>query len=170
MGDFQRIGDLELEEDVGYLRKFWRVQRVGHALWFLTLIFALCGVFGHGWLAEGRSADAENQLTVEYERIAHFQSPCRMKISVDPSLFAGRELRLSINRDYLEHGTLRMISPEPSEMQTAGSRIIYTFRTAKADQSAHITVDLETEKFGLEEIEIGAVDGPTASFKQLILP
>jgi hypothetical protein len=170
IGQHERFGDLDIDHDMKFVRRSWMVQRIGRIVWLLLIIAAMLGAFGHGWLASDRAVTANGKLSVEYERIAHVQAPIRMQINVAAGTSTESEFRLWIDRGYLDDGILRMISPEPVHMETSGERIIYAFRSFGPSQDAHITIDIETEKFGRKDFEFGLVDGPELEVTQLILP
>jgi len=170
MNEPQQVGDLEIEHDMQFVQRSWMLQRVGRTLGVLLIIAALLGAFGHGWLASDRAVTSDGKLSVAYERIAHFQAPCRMQIHVAAGAFTGEEFRLWIDRGFIDDATLRMVSPEPVHMETSGERLIYAFRSPESSEDARITIDLETEKFGRQEMELGLVDGPQLKLSQFILP
>jgi hypothetical protein len=170
MKEKQPVGGLEIEHDMRFVQRTWRVQRIGRLVWLLLIIATLLGAFGHGWLASDRAVTADGKLSIEYERIAHVQAPCRMQVNVSPEASTDGEFRLWIGRKCLDNGTLRMISPEPIHMTSSGERIIYAFRSSEPSEDAHITIDLKIEKFGSKQIERGLIDGPELKLSQLILP
>ncbi|HEV2128712.1 MAG TPA: hypothetical protein VGR22_08850, partial [Thermomicrobiales bacterium] len=63
-----RIGDLEVDEDIEFQEREWKVQRVGWALMLVVIVLALVGLFGTGPLsAVEREAD-DGTLVLEYQR------------------------------------------------------------------------------------------------------
>ena len=52
MGSMQRIGDLELSQDLEFQRRSWRVQRIGQGVMLLVLLAAFTVVPAEvGWAA-----------------------------------------------------------------------------------------------------------------------
>ena len=52
MGSMQRIGDLELSQDLEFQRRSWRVQRIGQGVMLLVLLTAFTVIPAEvGWAA-----------------------------------------------------------------------------------------------------------------------
>lgn len=51
MEPIRRVGELEIEEDLDFQRRMWRLQQIGWALLVLVVVAALLGLFGKGPLS-----------------------------------------------------------------------------------------------------------------------
>jgi hypothetical protein len=65
-----RSSQLQIDEDLAFQRREWKIQRVGWGAMALVIIAALLGVFGTGPLS---NATLEREgLRLEYERFCRF--------------------------------------------------------------------------------------------------
>jgi hypothetical protein len=165
----QRIGDLDIDQDITFQRKEWRVQRGAWLIVVLVLLLALSGLFGGGPLANASVSDTANVLTVDHHRIDRLHSPSNISLKVVP---AGTQpvLRLWISEDYLEGVEITNIHPEPSAMIPDGDRTILEFQLADPGQTVNISLSIEHTEIGAPRAEIGVVDGPRVEFRQVVLP
>ena len=165
----QRIGDLDIDQDLAFQQKQWRVQRGAWLAGVLVLLLALSGLFGGGPLANASVSDTTNALTVDHERIERRHSPSTLSLNVVP---AGTQptLQLWVNASFLNDVEITNIQPEPSGMVPDGDRTILEFDLADPSQPADIRITFEHQKIGPASVEIGLVDGPRLDFRQFVLP
>jgi len=165
----QRIGDLDIDQDIAFQRKEWRVQRGAWLIAVLVLLLALSGLFGGGPLANASVSDTANVLTVDHQRIDRMHSPSSISLKVIP---AGTQptLELWIDNDYLDGLKIVSIRPEPSSMIPDGDRTIFAFELAGVDQPVTIGFGIEHTEIVAPRAEIGIIDGSSVTFRQVVLP
>src|SRR5213595_1235399 len=98
----RRIGMFSLSDeerprfgfDEQFEDRWWHVEFVGWIVMLALVVAGLAGVVGRGPIASARAAGA---TTVEYERIARYQTPTRIVVSLpanqpQATLFVSRSL------------------------------------------------------------------------------
>jgi hypothetical protein len=165
----QRIGDLDIDQDIAFQQKEWRVQRGAWLIAVLVLLLALSGLFGGGPLANASVSDTANVLTVDHQRIDRMHSPSNISLNVVP---AGTQptLQIWINNSYLNGLEITGIRPEPSAMIPDGERTILEFELADPTQEVPISITYQHTEIGAPRAEFGIIDGPRVDFRQVVLP
>jgi hypothetical protein len=165
----KRIGDIELEQDIAFQRKQWRIERVGWGLIALLVVLAAAGLFGTGPLSSATAGGETEGLTVEYERFVRRQGQAEIVIAIDARHASNGQVAVRIDGDYLASVRIQEVSPQPVEVRADGSDQVYVF--AVADGAASIEVI-----FGGVPLEIGRLAGEvgtgdsTVSFSQFSYP
>jgi hypothetical protein len=158
---------LQLDEHIEFVEKSWRVERV--ATWVLVaiLIAAVAGLLGSGPLSGGEASTG--RLRVEYPRLSRFQSSERLVIHAAPAR-AG-ELRLWLDRAYLEGVRIETMVPPPLRAETAGDRVIFVFMVADGASPFALHVRLQPERIGVLHGRVGLDGaGEALAFRQLVYP
>lgn len=166
----RRADDLEIDQDLAYLHRSWRVQRVGWLGMAVVLALALAGLLGSGPLS-WQEVTVPGFLRVEYQRFARYQAPQTLTVRVDPAATHAGEVRLWVDRRYLEHARIETITPEPSRVETAADRLVYVFAMNRTGEPATVAFDLQAERIGTIAGRVG-LDGTEAAapFRQLVYP
>ena len=164
----QRVGSLEIDQDLEFERRQWTVQRVGWVVFLLILIAGLLGLLGGGPL--GHADASADPLTVGYERFVRKRAPTEIEVQIAPGAASGGEVGVWIERAYLEKFNIEQVIPEPAEMEAAADRIIFHFTVADAEQPSQIVFDLQPSEPGRLETRVGLVDGPEVRFSHFIYP
>jgi len=165
-----RVGELEIEEDLDFQRRMWRVQQIGWALLVLVVVAALLGLFGKGPLSRAVAGRAGVPFQVEYERFGRYKAPMRMTIHIGPGVAEQGQIRLWLAREYLEAIQIQQIVPEPADVVSDGTGATYVFQVADSSAPNTVSVDFVAEQFGLETVRIQVDEWPPLRFRQLIYP
>ncbi len=132
-------GALELEQDLDFQRRVWRVQRIGWIVMALLVVAGLAGLTGHGPMAKASAGAAEDGLVITYDRLTRYETPARLALHVAPGVAASDStVAVWINRDFVNAMQIGAVVPTPVEAQAAGDGVIYTFRVADPRRSAVI--------------------------------
>lgn len=166
----QRVGDLEVEQDLTFHRRFWTFQRIGWAVMALTIVAALLGLFGSGPLSNASSQSGDGALTVNYHRFGRFQSPSMIEVLLSPDAVQGNEAQIWIDSSYLNQVQVEDIMPEPDSMEAGSDRYVFTFAISSETAPAAITFHIRSEEPGPQSAQIGIVDGSSTHLRQLIFP
>lgn len=167
MASIERVGDLEIDQDMPFQERMWRAQRVGWAIMALLLVAALLGAFGTGLLS--RATAESGPLQVQYDRFVRFESPAQLEVRVAPGA-AGDDVRVTLSHEYLRHLLVEHITPQPEQVLDGGGRLTYVFALAGAGEPAEITFHLRPERPGLLHAQVGLTDGQPTSFTQFVYP
>lgn len=162
-----RVGSLEVAEDPAFQHRSWRIQRIGWLVMALLVLGALGGVFGAGPLSRATEESAE--LSVEYPRFARLQAPVRLTLRFPAQAARNGEVRLWLERRYVEKAKLERVVPQPREVEASPERLTYVFAVAGGEGLAAATFHLEFDTFGLVEGRAGT-GSRVLSFRQLVYP
>jgi hypothetical protein len=161
---------LEIAQDLKFERRSWRAERIAWVVSALILLAALLGFLGPGPLGKATAASSNKALSVEYYRMERYEAPVELRISASGSLAKDGELRLWIDRHFVEAVEIKRIDPEPEHAEINGERFVYVFKTAAAPSTIKLFFHLEPNKFGKTPAQLGVVDGPELQFSQFYLP
>jgi hypothetical protein len=75
-----RIGDLEIQQDLNYQRREWRIQRLGWVVMRLVILAALLGLLGNGPLSKASVTATDGSLRLDYHRCWHYRNPMTLEI------------------------------------------------------------------------------------------
>ena len=159
--------DPDIEEDLGFQRNDWRMQRAGWALLALIIAAGLAGVLGPGPLSSAKTR-GEGDLTVEYERFVRHGGQTDLTVYIantNPG-----PLHLTISRDYLAARNLQQILPSPLRVQPAGSSLRYVFDGPTEPGPVHVRFVFQPDELGLHEARITTGVGPAVSIRQFTYP
>lgn len=170
MGEPQRVGDLEIQQDLAFQERMWQVQRVGWVIMALLLLAAALGLLGRGWLSRTTLGEAGDLMWIEYDRFAHLKADMTLDVHLNGSAGAGNEARLWLDRSYLERVQIERITPQPDSVEVTGERLTYVFKVSEAGEPVDVTFSLQPTDFGWLEGQVGLPDGPTLDFGQFVYP
>ncbi len=168
MSSVRRVGDLEVDQDLDFQRRQWRVQRIAWVTMAAIVLVALLGLFGTGPLSD---ASAEHgSLRLDYGRFDRKRAPAVLRVDVAAGAAPEGQLRLWLDETYLDGIEIRSIVPEPESAEAGADRTVYVFRVGDASQPATISFEIEHAAFGRKTGRLGLVDGPAVAFSQFVYP
>lgn len=169
MSELHEVGRIQINEDLEFLRKEWRIQRIGWIVMLLTLLLGLAGAFGRGPLA---AADAGNRdtLAVSYDRIVRHGAETEVRITAGPRLHSDTLLRIFISADYLHATHVMDVIPEPVASGTKGEFVYYDFQRLDPGTSSEIVLHLNAISYWSTGARIFAHGARPVDFDQVILP
>ena len=138
---------LELNEDIPFQRKWWKIQRVCWGVVALTLLAAFTGALGDGPLSRTSLTSATGRVMVQFDRIVRRSSPDRVTI-LARKVAADGPVRLKIPRTFVEHADLQNVHPHPLRAEANGDSWLYYFSPHSGDDNLWIRFDLEYSKAG----------------------
>jgi hypothetical protein len=158
----RKDGGFQIDQDLGFQRREWVVQRVGWWMLAAFVVAALLGVFGSGILSRATAGRQGSALWIDYERFVRLGASSRLSVHFGEPSSAARELR--INRDYFESLRVEQIVPEP-ERTVIGTNDVTLVFPAAAD-AALVILDVQPMKPGRHSIRISTGQAHTAAFSQ----
>jgi len=165
----RRVGDLDLDQDLTFEKRQWKVQRVGWAAMVLIVVAALLGVFGSGPLSAASVGDNAT-LVAHYQRFVRHQGQGELVVKVAPNEAAEGRVEFWLTTEFLGEIDLQGISPEPDEVRSAGDRQIFVFLVDDPTCPLEVSISYFPNGLGRVSGGIGLVDGPDFSFNQLSYP
>lgn len=165
-----RLRKAPIDEDFGFQKRQWQVERVAWSLMALTVAAALAGVFGGGGpLNRGVATSANGTTELQYGRFARYLAP--MSVDVNVSAPSGdRPLRLRVSDEYLSAMNVRSITPSPTSTALGDRQHIYVFDRGPSRVLATIRLELEPTSIGLQRGWIAVDDGAPLSFSHFVYP
>jgi hypothetical protein len=165
-----RIGDLQIEQDLGFQRREWIFERIAWVAMTAFVLAALLGLFGTGPLSDRTAASADASLEVDYERFLNIHSATELNVRVSGEVTAPGTFRIAINQDYLTGMHILRMTPEPERSETGDNRQVFLFRAVDPGRPAVVQFHLEPCRTGARQAQIVAGGGPTVEFGQLVYP
>jgi hypothetical protein len=162
-------GGIELDQDLSYQRKTWKVERVGWAVMALLVGLALLGFLGSGPFSQARRSDESGRLSLVYERLSRHQTSTPLTIEVRGDAVAG-SLALFVDREFLAGAELEQTLPQPDHVRIAGDRLVFSFRAERASVPVVIVFRLRPVTMGLRHGRLGVEGVGSLDFDQWVFP
>lgn len=166
MPELERVGTLEVHQDLDFQRREWRIQKLGWALMFLFLVAAVLGIFGTGPVSNATVGERDSAAWADYQRFGRRGAPLTLRVHVRP---AATQFRVVLDRAYVETVRVQAVTPQPQSTQAAADHLIYIFEAAEPGQATAVTFDLQADQIGLTSGRVQA-EGRELGFVQFIYP
>jgi hypothetical protein len=170
MSQLQRVGTLEVGQDLRFQRGQWRAQRYGWLALCAVLGLALLGLLGHGPLSNATAGAAGGPVRLDYQRFARHGDPTRLEFRLSSAAVRDGRVRLWLDRDYLRHVKLESVTPRPESEEAGPDRHLFVFRAASADGDLLVCVRLQPDTAGRLRGRAGLEGGPDLAFTQFVYP
>jgi hypothetical protein len=170
LASIERVGSLEIAQDLDFQRKEWRIQRISWVVMALLILAALLGLTGSGILARATIGDAESRLQLEYSRFDRLEAPTTLELQIAGDAVTEEQVELWVDRGYLQSVQVEQVVPEPEEVRSEGDHLTYVFGVDAPGQPVTITFDLRHTNFGPKSGQVGLGNEPALSFSQLVFP
>lgn len=166
----KRIGDFEIDQDLRFQDREWKIQRLGWVAILLLVVLALLGLFGTGPLSTATASDADGPLSVDYQRFIRHGGRTTLTIRVGNDYLAGNEVEVSLTDTYLDGVEVQQITPQPQEVRAGDGELIYVFAVEDMTQPFEVSFSLRPQHIGRLSGEASITDGPTVAFDQISYP
>lgn len=171
MGKPERIGSIEIAQDMEFQRVSWRLQRVGWVVMLGITLAALIGVFGGGPLASAEAGDEKSGIRIAYQRFTRLNSRQTLDIEIAPAATqSDSTVRIWLDREWIESNEITNITPEPEATELDAESIIYTFKVGRSSTPLRARFHVETRVIGSVHGRAGLVGGPSRAFRQFSYP
>jgi hypothetical protein len=160
---------IEIDEDLVFHQRFWKVQRLGWVLWALILVAAVIGFLGPGAKGQQKLQSSASNLSLTFEKSVHYQAPAELKIQVKQKTKSS-STRLAINRDYIDSVEITRIDPEPNLITDGDGVILYTFNRSNSLEPMTVNLAYKTKTFGRIPIRLKLDEEPSLIAEQLSFP
>jgi hypothetical protein len=165
-----RGGGPEIHEDPRIERRHWLYERIVWALMALVVLAEILGLFGGGALSRSAVEASSDGLRLEYNRFSRRTSPTHLRVHVQPGSAAGGEVRVWIDRTYLDDVDVQRVTPEPEHVELGSERLIYVFRSGDPTAGAEIAFAVEPQSWGKIRGRAGVEGGEEVAFTQIVFP
>ncbi len=170
MSELQRVGRLEVGQDLDFQRREWLVERVGWAAMALLILAGLLGLLGGGPLARATAGDRGGPVWLEYDRFERYRSPATLRLHLSARQWPEGRARVRLSREYLEGVQVERVVPEPESIEAGPDWFTYVLRVTDPTRPPAVTFDVKPERLWRLEGRIGLADGPELRFGQLVYP
>jgi hypothetical protein len=153
--------DLDIAQDLRFLRRDWRAHRVGWAAIACVVVLAVAGGLGRGVLAS--SERVRGDVTVRYDRVARHEARTLVEVVVPAH---AREVWME--QALHERWRVEHVVPEPTRVGVDGDRVRYHFDVGA--RGGAVRFDLKPEKNGRARGRIGVDDKDGVPVEQWVLP
>jgi len=148
--------------DDAFEKRWWGGMKVMWILMVLAIVSGLSGACGRGPAARAHASQAG--VEVQYERVARYQTPTKLTLTLPAS---GEARRLFIGETLLDRVQLESVVPRPEHTEAHRDGAILVF-PAGADP-ARIVLVAQPASVGLTTQQVG-LEGAPISFRQLVVP
>ena len=156
-----------VEEDMGFQRRMWTVQRAAWIGIGVLLCLALTGLFGQGGWSRATASTAENALAVEYERFQRITRLARFDIRIAAS--ESQEVTLRLSRLFQQGYEVTSIQPRPLRSSAGPENLEFVFaRPLSGDLVA--TIWAQPRQFGIIDLEASGDRGGPLPFRIIVYP
>lgn len=169
MGEPKKVGKIQVEEDLQFLKHEWRFQRIGWIGMALILLAGVLGAFGRGALSHARAGDLRI-FAAEYSRIIRHGAIDELTIFVGPGLQADSVVRISVSSAYLTEFEIEDILPEPVTHQQTGQYTMLDFLRADPRSALRVSMKLRPNSYGSVSARMQLVGSNTLNIRQFIMP
>lgn len=162
-------GELEIDQDLQFQRRMWRIERVGWGAMAIILICAVMGLFGNGPLSRTTTQTGE-LFAVEYQRFGRYQAPMEMRLHLLAGFTKDDSLFFQLDRTFLSHVQIARITPQPALEQPTSDGIRFIYPVRVQDGSILVTISYQPEQIGMLKATLRADDTSPLSIRQFIYP
>lgn len=163
-----RVGDLEIEQDLEFERRSWRAER---AMWGGLVLFLLAGaagLLGNGPLSG--TTLSRGAFAFEYGRFVRYGANAELEFKLAPGAMQGDKVRVWLDRQYRDRIGVRAIEPVPDSVEAAPDRYIYVFKLHQPGAAAGFLFEITPNVAGINHGRAGIEGGPEVQFRQIVWP
>lgn len=165
----QRVGELDVDQDLEYQQREWKAERIGWVLMLLLVIGTLAGLFGRGPLSHA-SVGSES-LKLEYERFTRHASPTELTVRLGPGVAEkDGKARVRLGREFMQGVRIERIIPEPETIEAGEDALVYVFALVDPSQPVTVRFRLEADEIWSRSGHIALGDGQPLRFTQFVYP
>src|SRR5688572_13477954 len=126
------VGDIENE--IGFQRRTWAVERFGWGVMGLVIMAALAGAFSGGALSRRTTSDESGALRIEYDRLLRLSSEHTWTFDVAAPATAGAALQIS--QALLDAFDIVRLEPEPAAAAAGPDGMVVPIAAPTPDSAA----------------------------------
>lgn len=164
------MGDLQLEEDVGFERRSWKAQRAFWVVAVALLTAVGLGLFGNGPVSWTTASSNDGVLEASYERFGRRGGSQEFTVEVEASAARGGTWEVEIDRGLLAAWEVTAISPEPESTSVLADAIRFTFSQAAPQADLEVIFAVSPRQVWLQGGGIRAGDDAQVSISQFFYP
>lgn len=165
----ERVGDLEINQDVVFQEREWNAERVGWGLLTLLILIAVAGLFGNGPLS-WTSATSDDGLEIIYERFGRRGGSQELTVRAPATAASGGVWEIEVTRGYLASLEITAVSPEPDKVETIEGALRYSFTQATPGADLEVVFAVTPRHLLSQDGEFRFRDGEPVHVSQFFFP
>lgn len=154
-----RARDIDLSQDLRFVRRSWIAERVGWAALGALILAGLLGFLGPGPMSK---RTAHGPVRVDYERFERVDTPAGLKARL-----SGGARNLWVEKRWLERVDVDRLRPAPVRTLDQGEWLVYGF---EGEDPIDVQLDVRFIRAGGAEGRFGVSPDKTVSVKQFVYP
>lgn len=164
------VQDLELDEDMEFQEREWRVERFGWFGLLLVVVLAMLGLFGNGPISWTSASTDDGSLEVSFERFGRRGGSQDLGVTVDATAAEGSTWEIELSQGFVDSMRIDSIIPEPDSVEAVPGGVRYTF--AQADPTAELEARFSVTPRQLwgQGGEIGLTGGEPVTISYFLFP
>jgi hypothetical protein len=155
---------LEIDEDLDSQRRRFRVADAASLAFVGIALMAVLGFLGPGPLGDARVSDADDHVSVVYQRFLRFGTSTALDVEIRSGAVT---TELALEQSYLAGFDLEGVVPEPDRQTASGGRVRFTFEERAPST---VTISLTPREIGVQRASVTVGERRTPSFRQLVYP
>jgi hypothetical protein len=160
--------ELEIDQDLGFERREWWLQRLLWGGLTLIVLAALAGLVGAGPLSSAREGAPDGSLALEYQRFLRARIDVPFILDVGPGPPADT-LEIWFDRDHLQEFEIKEIVPAPVSQRLLENRVVFLFLRNPA-RPARIVFNAQASRAGFRRGRVGIIGGAELAVTQVVYP
>jgi hypothetical protein len=156
------VRGLQIEDDIAFRRREWRMERAGWAALALFVGAAAAGAFGGGPLSRASAVDASGHLVIRYERFVRASAPTELRLQISPAAAHDGEVHLWAEPAYFQNIEISSVVPEPARVEQRGPHLVYAFPVTHSVAPFEISLRVKPTTAGRHSGQFG-VSGESAA-------
>jgi hypothetical protein len=145
--ELKRVGNLQIDEDLPFQKKLWRVQQVGWAVISLALFLVLLGLAGNGGVFAKQKLE-NSGVGIQFERFVRRQADTELRVKLPPPVAPHLDREIWISNRYLQKVKIESIFPPPKIVEAQHNGYRFYFSGNATDESAPIVFHLQAKSWG----------------------
>jgi hypothetical protein len=162
--------ELQIDADLAYQERTWRVQRIGWGVFAALIVAGLAGLFGAGPLSTTTLGSPAEGLQVTFNRFARLHAPTTFEIRADRRLAREDEIAIALSGDAVRGLELSSIMPPADGTSVTPEGVVLRFRADSRPGELTIMLHAKPQQMGRLSSQIGVASGPAHTIRQWIYP
>jgi len=113
-----------IEDDFGFQKKEWVIERIFWVLMALFLTLGLLGTFGDSEALLNHKTTQINGAVVQYDRFSRVEKRFMLRVSFPEK---SDNCTIGFNDDYVQQIQITQVIPEPEKVSLENGKVIYHF-------------------------------------------
>ena len=160
--------DLDIDQHERFQQREWAANRLGWVVLGLFIVAGLVGLLGAGPLSWTTTASRNGVVTVEHDRVTHFEADDSITLTIAPDAVVDGTATVQLTGSWPSGVDLTGISPEPAEQRAVRDGIVLEL-PVEGTGEVELSLSFRAQEIGTLSGDV-TVGDETVSFSQFVLP